>query len=258
MIKAQFGILRLYESYDSIHYNHTQNRSAIVSFANNYYPPFHLMVDAGISGTVTLLRHYDNSENQTFELIYANMTTYKSFIFNGRTLLNQEEGCYYYRINIGTDVYYSDVFYWTEDTDGFLKVTVSSSDIAIGRKQEYRVNMTDISYAMYLKVFQYNGIEMQNEEDANESDGEIEPYYTGVSLFHEFVLEGNESIYKFLLSLRTLLVNGAMTAAYYGFNYVDIGDVSTEVESSSGDFDIVNIRLKFVAGNDIITPINII
>ena len=56
-------------------------------------------------------------------------------------------------------------------------------------------------------------------------------------------------------SLRTILVNGALTLSYRGNEYSVI-DFSTEVASSSADFDIVYLEIKFVANNDVITPIN--
>lgn len=260
MIKAQFGMFGAYDSLDKIEVKNTQNEAIIVSFKSTQLPPITLFVQTNASTAIISLVRY--SDNATIAASLTNtVTDYGNYIrikYAGETVGKKDEAYYYYKIVCGSETFYTDAFLLKDDVTGLFGVKVTCSDFSIGRKQEYEVDTTNTAYECYIRLFGYNGIEMQNEEDANEEDGEIKPYYTGISMYREFILEAREYIYKFLLSLRTLLVNGSLEVYYGGDTFYDVGDVTTELESASGDFDIVNIRFKFVANNDILTPINTI
>lgn len=269
-IKAQFGILGIYDSLEKTEIRNSDNETVIASFLNTKLPPIQFMTAISVfyqvnllTGVTVSLMRYSNDQQILTNIAFTaeNEVTYFRVKCNGGTVSALPTGYYYYKIVVAHSTpvtYYSDTFNLIDSISGFLYLKLLCSDFSLGRKQEYRVKSTGITYECYFRVHQYNGIEIQNEEDANEEDGEIQSYYTGISIYREFIIEGKERIFKFLLSLRTLLVNGEMDISYGGETYSDVGDSTAELESKSGDFDIVNIRFKFVSANDIITPINTI
>lgn len=260
-ILAQYGTIKFYESKEYVHHEITHNENVMALFQNNKIPAIQLFIDDESVTTlnISLIRYSDDQVIHIEGVLVENETNGKRFKFAGKTLEStNEDGWYYVKLSSGAIAYYSDVFMWktsTAELTESIKINVDTSDFAIGRQQEYIFDTTDFEYECYLLIDQYDGIELQNEEDANEENGQIIPYYTGFARMRQFVIKGHESIYEFMVGLRVMKINGVVTISYRGISYV-ANDISVEVNNKSGDFDIVFITLKFVANNDIITPIN--
>lgn len=256
MIKAQYGMFKWYEDLEHIHHHITENKNVLITFETNVIPKFQFMVDAGTTGTVTLVKEIGGAEITTDDVTITAESDYVRVHYSGDTLEEQADGWYYLRVDIGESSYYSDVFNWQSNLDGFIKLDVDSYDFALGSRQEYRYVTTNLNFVCYLELDQYSGVDLSNEEEANERDGQIIPYYSGFSRIRKYDIKGTEYIFNFLSGLRVLGVNGSIEITYRD-EVFDAKDVSAEVTTQSGDFDIVIISLKFVSNNDIITPINV-
>lgn len=259
-ILAQYGTIKFYENRDYVHHEITQNQEIMVVFDKSKVPAFQFMVDDDVASvSISVVRYSSDASVYDTTMATTDMTTYTRIKYNGTTVSGTiEDGWYYIKIVSGSNTYYSDVFFWKTSSAEkleMLKITTSTYDFAIGRDQEYRFSTSNQQYECYLLVNQYDGINIQNEEDATEENGQILPYYTGFSRVRQFKIEGHESIYEYLVGLRVMEINGSVTVQFRGNTY-SARDISVEVENQNGDFDIVFINIKFVANNDIITPIN--
>lgn len=256
MIKAQYGILKWYESLEDVHFFNSENEAIMATFYKGNIPSFQFMTDGGASVSLYLIKYNGLTETTlSVNPVLTDETDYIRVKYSGSILTGQDDGWYYLRCDIDGTSYYSDMFNWDTDVSKYLKITATSYDIHLGDNPKYLYNMDDYTLTGYF-LFEYEGIDLQNEEEANEENGQIIPYYSGFARMRKFSIKGNESIFNFLAGLRVLGINGEITITC-GNEMYKARDVSVEVSSQSGNFDIVFINLKFVNNSDIITPINV-
>lgn len=263
MILAQIGTLEFYPNLDRMHYYTTGNKNILAVFENPKTPSFQFMVsETNPVANIMIKRvEIDLITTMVHETSVATESegTYTRIKYQGETLTGEiANGHYLFHVKMGDIDYYSDVFSWNSNSSQLselLKFSISCYDFNQGKSPIYRYDTENFSYEFYLIVSQENKKEGRSEEDANDLNGYILPYYSGSSVMRNILVEINRNLYNLLFHLRTILVNGALTLSYRGNDYSVI-DFSTEVASSSADFDIVYLEIKFVANNDIITPIN--
>lgn len=258
MILAQYGTLKFYDLADYVHHEHTENDSIMVSYLTNKVPAFQFMLDSGVNANLKVIKYTDNVTVFETNFALTSLTGYKRVKYLGTTTSGGSEGWHQMQLTVGVGetekTYYSDVFNWVSDPFGFLKITATSSNFALGRKQDYVFDMLNCTFECYLRVSNYEA-DTVNEEDSNEENGVIFPYYTGLSKVLSFIVEGTEYIYDFLILLRMLQYNGAVTISYLGDVYSPV-DLTVEISEKTGNFDLVYSNLKFTPYNGIFTPIN--
>jgi hypothetical protein len=261
-ILAQYNILKFYTDRLYAQWERTENREIpIVFLATNNIPAFQIIVSAATTATFQIL-DVDGNEKLAApsSVTVTDLTTYKRLKYNGGTLSGAAvlvAGYYQIKVTNGAETYYSDYFAWTTSTNlaKLLKVEATTANFALGRKSDWVFDTTSITYLCYLNVTEYMGITPAQEEEANENNGVVVPYYTSLSKSRAWVIDGNEHIYEYLLGLRVLQMNGVVKVTWLGVEYT-ANDIVVEMDENHGNFDLVDVRLEIRPYNDVMTVIN--
>ena len=261
-ILAQYGILKYYSTKSNRQWDTTHNKYIPIVFLDmGDYSPFQLIMESGTNAEMRIYNANTEEEVTTsaISLVVSDKDTYVRVHSNGGNLayISLSDDYFYAVITGDSGTCYSDVFGWMNDVDvnDLIKVSASSSNIAMGRKSEYVLDISSSTFTCYFNVNEYLGIIPETEEDANENNGVVIPYYVGTAKSRAWIIDGNEYIYEFLLSLRILNVNGEVTITYRGVVYL-AEDIIAEKEEEYGDSDIIDINLSIKANGDIMTVIN--
>lgn len=187
-------------------------------------------------------------------LIHSNAidkTTYQQvwFIPDDLTL---SEGYYYILLSVDGIDYYSDVFGVVADVSGLLKVKVSSADITVGGTEQ---KIQSLVTEFYLSA-DYYGIKPKTEEKGDPIDG-ITLVYSATTVFtHEFEIDANENIYRYLYSLRLLGCNGTIEITW-DYDIFTASDILVE-EIQNNNTGTYQIKLTFVDESESVQTLNAI
>lgn len=159
-------------------------------------------------------------------------------------------GYYYIVVTIDDVPYYSDVFGVTASLDNHLKIRATSANITVGGlPQAIGTFFTEF----YLSA-EYHGIKPKTEQKGDTVDG-IVVVYSGTSVFpHEFEIDANENIYRYIYCLGLLGCNGTVliTWQYETFTASDI-----LVEEIQNHFEeTYQIKLTFVDESESVQTLN--
>jgi hypothetical protein len=263
MILAQYNILGFYTSLDARQWNRAMTQGLDyetyrVFLETNNLPAIQLVVDASLGATIQLMDINDGEVGSSISMTVEDgghpTVTYKKLIFNGDELVGMTDGDYYLKIINGSDIYYSDVFAWTSDSDylsELMKISVESSNIKLGRY--YTLNLIDFVFECYLNA-EYLGINPEFEEELTQRNGINKIIYGSLVPTREFNIYGCEYIYKFLLGLRILESNGSVTITYNSVNYSATDTMAEKLEDHFSD--LMQIKLSFVDENEVLTVSN--
>ena len=219
--------IRYFEDKSLQRWGNADNQYIFVYFATNLIPPFVLISDtAETSATVQIFDTDDNAigaaKTVTVTTINTGLSTEATHLkFDGFSLSGNDEGCYYAKIvtNGAAETYYSEVFYWTEDSTsnlkelGLLKITATSSNITL--KNIYEIDLTDISYECFIEVNEPNTNQEVSERGNEKPYGDIPVFNTRV-IKRKYELLGTNDMLEFLSALRILKTNGTVTFTYKG------------------------------------------
>lgn len=260
MIKAQYNILGFYDSVGKRTWNRQDDTGVIkelfrVFIQTNKIPAVALIVDAATSATLYLLDSNDNEVGSALTMTVEEVTGGKALIYTGTTLSGNADGDYSLKIVNGSETYYSDIFGWTSNSEylaDLLKVSAVSSNIRLGTG--YILNLTGFTFECYLN-YEYVGIAPEFQDEIAEKHGAVNVTWGTLIPKHEFKIDGNEYIHRFLMGLRILESNGTVTISTNN-NTFTAKDITAEK-----DEDVVNdiayfIKLLFVDNNEIISVVN--
>lgn len=228
-----------------------------VFFQTNKIPAFQLIVSAATTATVQLMDGNDVLVGSAKTVTVESGTGYKRLIYLGETLSGGNvltDGDYSLKVTNGSEVYYSDIFGWTSDSEelnDLIKISAISSDIKLGRS--YVANMTGLTYECYLNAL-YLGINPEFEEEVSQRDGTNNVLYGNLVNQRQWDIDGCEYIFKFLLGLRVLESNGTVSVTWKGVTYTanDIMAEKTEDHSTI----LMQIKLSFTDISEIVSVYN--
>lgn len=261
---AQFGILKIHETITNRQWENTGNKYLpIIFFQTTKVPYFEIILASSTDTSSCSYRIMDidgNAITPSQSVLTATESSYKKVYFNGGTIpLPIPDGYYYIQISIGSLVFYTDVFGWTSDSNilnyNLLKVSISASNIFIGKNNAYELSLSSATLECYLNVVNFNNIEPDVQEDADENNGLTVPYYATMAKSFEWLIWGNSYIYEFLLAIRILCINGTGTITYMGISY-EINDSVIEIKETFNGFDTMKISFKIKPSNNILSVKN--
>jgi len=259
MILAQYNILGFYDSLEARAWNKLMKEGNYEVFRvfleTNHIPAIGLIVNTSTTATIQLLDETDSPVGSPLSMTVESQTGYKIIKYLGTVLSGNEDGDYSLKITNGAYTYYSDVFGWTSNSDKFselVKVTATSSNIKLG--QLYVLNLTGFTFECYLNT-EYMGLRPEFKDDVSEKGGATNVLYGNLIPAHEFNIDAAEYIYRFLLGLRILEVNGTVTVTYEGLTYTATDNV-VEIDEEHIPGMAYQLKLSFVDKNEIVSAIN--
>lgn len=263
MILAQYNILGFYEAkaarqWDRMVAAGADYETYRVFLDTNNLPAVQLIVKDSLGATLQLVDINDQDVgspiNMTVEDGGHPTADYKKLIFTGDELEEMSDGDYYLKIVNGEETYYSDVFGWTSNPDllgELIKVSAVSSNVKLGRN--YIINLTDFTFECYLNA-DYLGLQPEFEEEVTQRDGINRVLYGSLVPTHEFNVYGCEYIFRFLLGLRVLETNGAITITFNSVSYT-ANDIMAE-KSEDHFNELMQIKLSFVDEAEVLNALN--
>jgi len=259
-ILAQYNVLGFYTSktarvWDKIQEDGGNEELFRVFFQTNKIPAIQLIVSAGTSATMQLYTVEDVVVGSPLTMTVTDVTSYKRLSYVGTTLTGQSDGDYYLKITNGTESYYSDVFGWTADADklaDLLKISAVSSDIRLG--SSYLMSLSGFTLECYINV-DYLGLQPEFEDEVSSQNGVTRVLYGNLVPKREFSVYGCEYIYRFLLGLRILEVNGTVTITWGGISYTANDIMADKAEEHTPEL-MFQVKLSFVDISEVISVSN--
>jgi len=258
-ILAQYGILGFYTSKDARAWDKLEKDGNPEIFRvflkTNKVPAVQLIVSVSTSATMQLYTATDVAIGSPLTMTVESATGYKRIKYIGTTLEDKDDGDYYLKITNGEETYYSDVFGWTSNSDYFdelIKISAVSSDIRLGRT--YSMNLTSFTFECYMNAI-YLGLRPEFEDEVAQKDGSNNVLYGNLVPSHEFDLDATEYIYRFLLGLRVLEVNGTVTVTWQGKSYT-ANDIMAEITDEHLAGLMYQVKFSFVDHSEIISVNN--
>jgi hypothetical protein len=218
-------------------------------------PTINLFVESAAE-TVTLqvFRTPDNGATEeqigTDEsMVISDMQTNKKLYFESKAVSITEEDYYYLIINNGSDVYYSDVFFWMETTSivlnmDILKVEVESAQIAINPYSKHTI--AAFTHTFYLQVIESPFI-AETSQEGIELNSITESLYGSTSIKRCYNVMATNELCKYLMYITNIANKGkgTITLEYRGEDYVEIKDIEIEIKESIGDNLAYILDLKY-------------
>lgn len=217
MIYGGINTLGFYLTKSDRVWDRTKNREEYIAFfMKSYTPSVYLLVGSATTATIQV---YDELTEELLgsaeNMIVSTNGSLKSISYNGIQNQGYDEGFYSLVITTDEEVYYSDVFGWITTQDDYLKISVTSSNVAINNSVKSILDYTDFEYLVYLKVVD-TGNELDTQEKANISNGVSELQYGSTSVKRTFQVLCNEALMVFLGYLRILSGNGDVFITWRG------------------------------------------
>lgn len=264
MILAQRNIVKFYATKSNRNWDNSDNKQQHIVFlpVNNdgevLVPDIELIVSTAVaSPSISICFNKNDVVAETATMDVEAATGYSRLIHLGgySETFTIIEDYFYLKIVNGIYTYYSDVFAATADTGNLLKISATSSNISLGRRNDYVLNLTGFTFLCYLNVWQVNQPIYLEEEYANERDGVVTPYYCGQSKQLNWVISGTEYILDFLKLLRILSINGSVSITWKGES-ITASEIEAEIEESYNDATLLDISLKVIPYSDVVAVIN--
>jgi len=247
--------IRYFEDKSLQRWVNADNQYIFVYFATDLIPPFVLISDtAETSARVQIFDKNDDSVGGTQVVAVSINGTKKMLKFDGLDLgLTSDEGCYYAKIETYTGIgaavetYYSEVFYWTEDStsnlkeSGLLKITAVSSNITLGNT--YEIDLSDITYECFIEVNEPETNQEISERGNEKPYGDIGVFNTRV-LKRKYELLGTNDMFEFLSALRLFKTNGTVTFTYNGLAE-DAFDIVFESSESYSKQEAISMSIEY-------------
>jgi len=256
-----YNTIRYFEDKTLQRWETADNQHIFVYFATDLIPPFVLISDtAQATATVQIFDTDDNAVGAAKAVTITASGSYKQLKFDGFDLaLTSDEGCYYAKIvtNGSAETYYSEVFYWTENStanlkeNGLLKISATSSSITLSGT--YNIDLTDITYECFFEVQDPSEEPDIQESGAEKPYGDITTFNTRV-LKPSFSFVGNYDMLEFLSGLRALATNGAVVFTYKGHSRTAM-DIIFSLEETHADQELISGSLRYTR-NDYISSRN--
>lgn len=202
------NIFDFFESINSRRWNNADIKEYCVVFATGFVPPFIVVTKTSSAiASVTLVNEISGEDEVSYNvsLVNSDEDGYKILTFVEKSLTGKDCGYYYFRVTIGTSVYYSEVFGWSDNLSKLAKFEVYSESVTFAGVHE--LPMASISNTFYL--FQ-NGsiINAEIPEDGVEKPyGDI-PLFNTLNILRTININGTNQIFRYLSALRVLHVNG--------------------------------------------------
>ena len=202
------NIFDFFKSINSRRWDNADVKEYCVVFATGFVPPFIAVTKTSSTvASVTLVNEISGEDEVSYNvsLVNSNEDGYKILTFVEKSLTGKDCGYYYFRVTIGTSVYYSEVFGWSSSLSKLVKFEVYSESVTFAGVHE--LPMTSISNTFYL--FQ-NGstINAEISEDGVEKPyGDI-PLFNTLNILRTISINGTNQIFRYLSALRILHVNG--------------------------------------------------
>lgn len=236
------NILGFFKSVADQRWNNADIKEFTAVFKNGTMPSFIIVVDSdGIAGTVELINIIENEVVTSKPIVVTESNGRKILSFTSVQHAGQDDGNYYLKITIDTDIFYSEVFDWCTDISTFVKLSIDSSDITMGGVHVLPYSTTPIVF--YLK---YNGrsIDVEINEDGSEKFyGDI-PAFSAANIIQTLEVNGTAQIFKMLSSLRPFWVNGEIIIEASGYENI-IYDTVAEIKESDSFDETIIINFKY-------------
>ena len=119
----------------------------------------------------------------------------------------------------------------------------------------YTFNMTGLTFLAYFNVWEKPHPFFEEDEEAEDTDGIVSPYYWSAAKVLSWVIDGTEPIFDFLGRLRGMLGNGTISIIWHEDTYT-VNDIEASVDESFNDGDLLNILIKIKPSSEVMTVIN--
>ena len=241
-----FNTLGFYSVKVNRQYDNTDNKKFIHHFETNKIPAFQIILDSTITTATYKLYDVDDNEISNGSVTVENDTNdagtaFSRLIFLGTTLSSKDDGFYYIEITYDGSFIYSDVFCWQTDISGYLKISATTANMAIGG---FKMNMDSFTYLIYFDADNLTEEFEVKEEGVERTYGD-EPYYNSRNHVVEYIISGYRKTYNFIAGLRTVSTNGTVTITFDSETY-EIYDIETpEKTSAYSNSDILILSWKF-------------
>jgi hypothetical protein len=197
--------------------------------------------------------------NEQDELIYTYLsnsvqgkTDHFLIMFMSEYSLDKVDGYYYVKLTIDSTEYFSDVFRWTDDIRGKLKIKTETTSLRIN---DYQAEYNYLYTEFFVKAA-YLGIKPNIVQQGNENKAITDVLFGSRSIIREFDIDANDSIYIYLSALGLMQVNGEISL-YWGSEYFNAVDILVE-ESTNHTDGFYQLKLSFVDEKETVSTMNII
>jgi hypothetical protein len=226
-------------------WDNTHNREEYIAiYETGKIPCLQLFVDAATEATVQL---YDAITEEVVGGAYAmtvtQSTTYATLTYLGLTLAAQTQGYYYLKITTDAETIYTDVFGWADDVSGYLKITATSTNVALHQSVKAIHSFTGFSYLVYVAAHE-NKEQADIQEKGIDLNGTTYINYGSTSIIESFDLMCNRALFDFFIYLRHLSPNGTVILEWKGESRY-IGDIEMEEKEVHNGNDLYNATLRF-------------
>jgi len=253
----QFNLLRFFTDKRARQWEKTPDEgSAFVFYETGHVPSFCLILpsnpdDAPLSFDGVLC----NSDDVEVYTLASGGTSYKDrymqYIYVGAVIPDQVEDNYYFKVTIGSTIYYSEVFVWKDSVEGLLKFEVSSSDVKVSNKLIYM--MQQVPTIFYLNA-EYLGLKPSIDQEGVSKDGVTSIIYGSRVISRDFDVQANESTYIYLSALSLIQANGLVYITW-GYETWTATEILVE-ELDNNHEGIYQIKLSFVDSDETMSMSN--
>jgi hypothetical protein len=182
-------------------------------------------------------------QNYSINTIYdSDITGYKIILFVETTKTGVDDGYYYYKITIGSSIYYSEVFEWRTNLSNLIKFDIFSENTTMG--EGHNMPFSDLHNIFYLQT---NGVSLTpdiTEKGSEKPYGDI-PVFSTVNYLRTLNINGNDQILTYLAAIRIFEVNGIIKITIKGKEKL-VYDTKCEIleDDTFGDTIILNFLYK--------------
>ncbi len=224
------NIFDFFTNINSRRWNNADIREYCVIFKTGFVPPFIVINKTNeIIATVSLINEDTKETVDTYniDLIDSGDSGYKILPFIQKELPNKDCGYYYFKVKIGNNEYYSEVFGWMDNVSKLVKFDIYSENVTFANEHE-------LPYKSILNKFYlfYNGDSINSEISeigVEKPYGDI-PLFSTLNILRTLNINGTKQIFRYLSSLRILHINGIINITINGEKR-QIYDIRCEVES---------------------------
>jgi hypothetical protein len=194
--------------------------------------------------------YLDNEIGSYDSYSVSGQSTYMDLHIAASSLIEQQAGYYYIEFTVNSDVFYSDMFGWTDRTDELLKIKASTSSMNVGG---YIINKLYTTTEFYLNSERLD-INPKVEQDGQKVGAITRVIYSSMAVPREFDLSVNDSVYMFLSTLSIIQGNGSVEVTF-GYETFNASDIYIELLESHGD-GLYQVKFIFVDESESVSTVN--